>query len=219
MKKLLFFSLFALLFVNFTTDNIKVAKHKYYTSFYDFVHNQPLYVVYGLNKNMVSCKDGFDRETDFIPDPILNTPDDNVYKKTGYDRGHLMAAEDGGCDLIGMKESFFTSNICPQSPKLNRGQWKSLEINIRNVAKRKDTLTIITGPMPDFSKIGKLYVCKYFFKIVIDNKKGLYKAWIIPNTEVKLFQLYEITDDKLLPNYIYNYTKLYKNSTIPIKNF
>lgn len=215
----MFLILSVLLLNSFKTDNIKIAKHKYYTTYYDFEHNQPLYVIYGLNKNMVSCKDGFDRETEFIPDPILNTPDDNVYKKTGYDRGHLMSAEDASCDAIGMKESFYTSNICPQSPKLNRGQWKSLETNIRNVAKRKDTITIITGPMPDFSKIGKLYVCKYFFKIVIDNKKQIYKAWIIPNTEIKLFQSYEITDIKSLPPYIFNYVNNFKYSTLPLKNF
>jgi len=31
-----------------------------------------------------------------------------------------------------MLESFYLSNMCPQTPGLNRGQWKTLEEKIRD---------------------------------------------------------------------------------------
>ena len=204
---------------SFTPPKYKVAKHTAYTTYYDVEHNQALYVVYGLGKNYVKCSKHYDRQPNFKPDTAVNSIKDKVYENTGYDRGHMMSAEDASCNQQAEIESFYTSNICPQAPQLNRGQWKSLEIAIRKVAERKDTITVITGPIPQWTLVGKLYIPKAFFKIVLDHKVSTYKAWIMPNNDIDLYEKYEIKDTIFLPDYIQPYISKYKLFNNNIKNF
>ena len=84
------------------------------------------------------------------------------YTKSGYDRGHLVPAEDFGYDLNKIKSTFYYINCIPQTVRLNRGIWKTYEIEIRKKS-QKDSLLIICGGC-DYEK-GSLipYNC---FKIV-----------------------------------------------------
>jgi endonuclease G len=73
-----------------------------------------------------------------------------------------------------MKESFYTSNISPQRPGLNRGIWKQLEEKIRDWAPVNRPLFIATGPVlnePLEQFIGyynRITVPKRFFKVILD---------------------------------------------------
>ena len=89
-----------------------------------------------LLKNETKGKEG--RTNKFLPDPDVRgakayTGD---YTKSGYDRGHMAPAADMKWSKQAMEESFYMSNICPQNPNLNRGDWNDLEEKSRQWAKK-----------------------------------------------------------------------------------
>ena len=73
---------------------------------------------------------------------------DNSYKGSGFDRGHQ--APDASVRCWGNNaqfESYYFSNCTPQNPKLNRGIWKRIEAEIRNLATMERPVYVITGPV------------------------------------------------------------------------
>ena len=90
-----------LLFVSFTVNaQTVVLKHKTYTSTYDTQKNYPVLVEYWLTKVMLICDTRIPRGTAFKPDPLAPKETDlqSSYDKSGYDRGHLVSAEDFAFD-------------------------------------------------------------------------------------------------------------------------
>ena len=85
------------------------------------------------------------------------------YSKSGYDKGHLAAAQDFAFSRSAMLATFDYVNALPQSPSLNRGAWKRLETAVRRWS-QKDTLTIECGGL-EFDSIRHM-VPRYFYKIV-----------------------------------------------------
>src|SRR5262249_33543760 len=75
---------------------------------------------------------------------------DNDYRSSGFDRGHQAPSADFAANPDWMVESFFLSNIVPQvGPGFNRGIWKELEDNVRDlVTNNRGELYVITGPVP-----------------------------------------------------------------------
>jgi endonuclease G len=53
-----------------------------------------------------------------------------------------MDAFNRGCDSADMAESFYYSNVAPQSPALNRGIWKKLEEYTRKLANEYDSVLV-----------------------------------------------------------------------------
>jgi endonuclease G len=71
-----------------------------------------------------------DKRPNFRKDPdVPNSPSSAAYGQTGYDRGHLAPnhaiVSRFGPDV--QSKTFYTTNIAPQSPALNRGAWRQLE--------------------------------------------------------------------------------------------
>ena len=58
------------------------------------------------------------------------------YKKSGYDKGHLVPAGDRKSTKAAHDETFLTSNISPQRHDFNAGIWNTLEQKTRYYAKR-----------------------------------------------------------------------------------
>ena len=58
------------------------------------------------------------------------------YIKSGYDRGHLVSAEDYAYNQMFDFQTFSYYNCFPQSKKLNRGSWKSWEMKIREESQK-----------------------------------------------------------------------------------
>jgi len=109
------------------------------------------------------------------------------YKGSGYDRGHLKPAGDEPCDSTQMSETFYMSNMSPQEPSFNRGIWKKLENEVRNLALKSDSIIVITGGVlkKGLKTIGENNVCvpNHYFKVLY-----VYKAdklniicFVIPN--------------------------------------
>lgn len=76
---------------------------------------------------------------DRLPSPQV-THDD--FNKTGYDRGHMVPSEDRQSSSSINRLTFRTSNVAPQLPSLNRGQWKHTENVCRQLAMRHDSVRV-----------------------------------------------------------------------------
>lgn len=100
------------------------------------------------------------------------------YTHSGYDRGHMAPnyaiATRYGAEA--QRETFKMSNIIPQTPMINRGMWKDLEMT---VAKRYglyfSEVWVITGPVFEGS-IEKLDsgvpIPSHYYKIMADENGG-----------------------------------------------
>lgn len=85
------------------------------------------------------------------------------YAKSGYDKGHLVAAQDFAYSRTAMLATFDYINALPQAPALNRGAWKRLETKVRKWS-QTDTLEIECGGL-DYDSTRHM-IPKYFYKIV-----------------------------------------------------
>lgn len=85
------------------------------------------------------------------------------YLRSGYDKGHLAAAQDFAFNRSLMLATFDYINALPQAPALNRGAWKRLETKVRKWS-QSDTLTIECGGL-EFDSTRHM-LPKYFYKIV-----------------------------------------------------
>lgn len=161
-----------------------------YSFRYDTAWRQARWVAHTLTAAEVAVK-GAERSNRFRSDPqIINrgfpAAADSDYKKSGYDRGHLLPSADRDDTSTENDATFLLSNISPQRPELNRGVWKNLEEFVRQVAARYDSVWVVTGSQGDLSdRIGKnrVVVPDYYYKTLLIKVKGVYYAvaFYIPN--------------------------------------
>lgn len=166
----------------------QVIKHKYYTLSYNEQHEQANWVSYTMTSDML--EGDIERGSYFSKDDKVKTESVSTdeYKKSGYDRGHLVPAVDMSFSEEAMDQTFITSNISPQHPSLNRGIWRVLESTIRQWVERDKELHITcAGVLKEgLEKIGyedKVSVPEYFYKVILDNKEPELKAigFLFPN--------------------------------------
>lgn len=108
-----------------------------YKSYFNSKLKQPVAVTYTLYKGGGDAKRDKDR---FVATAL--TLHDKDYSHSGYDRGHMVPAEDFAYSDSLEKLTFSYYNCVPQVPKLNRGVWKKYETKARKLS-QKDTLVII----------------------------------------------------------------------------
>jgi len=163
-----------------------VLKHTYYTSTFSLEKHIPVLVEYVLTKEMLTCAERFKRKNKFARDPELpdETNLDKDYKRSGYDRGHNMSAEDNRCSETGMKECFYFSNMFPQTHHLNAGQWKKLEEMERQEAINYDSVKVFIGSIGKITTIGtdSVTVPEYCWKVIYIYGHG-YQCYIMPNNK------------------------------------
>lgn len=151
-----------------------VLKRTGYTVSYNSLTRQPNWVAWRLTPNRT--KGGNDRKDyKFTPDDDVPAPraEDSDYRSSGYDRGHMCPAGDNKWKAEAMRQSFLFSNICPQAPSLNRGDWNEMELACRRWAKKYGSVYVVCGPV--FYKksrrktIGrnKVAVPDAFFKVLL----------------------------------------------------
>ena len=160
-----------------TTDQL--IKYPYYTISYSEKHKQAEWVAYKLTRDMVLKAGSASRaHMPFKPDSNLDKSKavkTSDYTRSGYDRGHLVPAQDMSFDETAMKETFFMSNVSPQDKDFNRGKWKELENETRNWASKYDEIYVIAGPVltkraiKRFPKDKKyIPVPHSYYKIILD---------------------------------------------------
>lgn len=164
------------------------VRHTYYALCYSEEHEQALWTAYILEGKKL--RDSRVRRTqDFRPDPKVPTQSaqSSDYKRSGYDRGHLVPAGDFKWDSLAMSETFYMSNMSPQLHEFNAGIWEEVESTVRRWARQKGRLVVYTGPVLDRVKerIGKSQVSvpRAFYKVVyhLDEKNPSGVAFLVPH--------------------------------------
>lgn len=152
------------------------------------------------------------RTDDFRPDPDLPEGQRSElvdYRRSGYDRGHLAPAGDMTRSEEIMSESFLLSNMAPQvGVGFNRGIWRELESMVRDWARDRRNLYVITGPIyadEEYETIGpnNVAVPTHFYKIVVSCTESYEDldaiAFILPNerTSSSLLETFITTIDNV----------------------
>ena len=165
----------------------KIVEHTYYTLSYSEEDEQAEWVYYVLTPEMVSGN--AKRSDDFREDNqvVSRSAALKDYVGSGYDRGHLAPAASMSINHTAISESFYLSNMSPQTPSFNRGGWKKLETAVRNWAVKYDKIYVITGPILDnpLDTIGvnKVTVPRAYYKVVyVPNEKMI--ALVMPNEKI-----------------------------------
>jgi endonuclease G, mitochondrial len=155
--------------VNPANANNYLLTNKYYAVSYNRQKAIANWVSWRLVKNSFGDAS---RQNDFRPDDRLPngwtqiTPYD--YSGSGFDRGHLCPSADRSSSIEGNSATFLMTNIAPQSHDLNTGPWEKLETYSRSLAKRNNTIYIITGQYGDDGKLrNKLTIPTNYWKIAV----------------------------------------------------
>lgn len=154
-----------------------------FTIGYDPQKREPLWVAYHVDRENVGLRGLTKRQ--FVPDPEL-PPDESAtdrdYRGSGYDRGHMapFASVRRPNDPRPECESCYFSNICPQSPGLNRVTWAHLEKRVRDWAVRYGRVWVIVGPVfgpgSDWTRSGRVAVPTAFYMVIIRQDQDGLKA-------------------------------------------
>tara|TARA_Y100000589_G_scaffold331981_1_gene388377 strand:- start:3731 stop:4996 length:1266 start_codon:yes stop_codon:yes gene_type:complete len=167
-------------------------------------HEQAKWVAHKINTNIIDGN--VSRTNNFRVDSLITTGSSEekdyftksksksgktIYDGYGYDRGHLAPSADFKWSKKALSESYFYSNMSPQSPEFNREGWAELENFLRSyIYENKVELSIITGPIlnSDLNKIEKsinqISIPEYFFKIAIDLTNNKAIAFLMPNKKL-----------------------------------
>ena len=143
-----------------TSAKDHVFKYSAYTVLYNTTTNTPRWVAWTFSTNKRSNIKVARSGNKFLPDPNLGSasPTHDTYTNSGYDRGHMCPANDCLWSGKALEESFYMSNICPQTAELNRAKGrKGLGSPWRIVEEKCDgpwadhykMLYIVAGPIPN----------------------------------------------------------------------
>lgn len=154
-------------------DDATVLRRAGYTTEYDAANKIPRWVAWCLTSNHVTgpykrAGQKFMEDED-VPEPRATHFD---YIQSGYDRGHMCPSGDCKWSELAQEQSFLLTNICPQNPNLNRGDWNELEQQCRAWAEKYGAVYIVCGPVlmnSRHKRIGKnkVTVPEAFFKVVL----------------------------------------------------
>ena len=196
MKKLLVFFLLALPLQ--AQDTVRV-KHGNYESVFSVSKRYPVLVEWTVTRSKLECKNPAKRTDKFLPDPQIKKESniDEDYVKSGFDRGHISPAADARCSEKHMAESFYFTNMAPQYPGLNRGQWKNLEEWTRVLAVENDSVIVKAGCVGEAQKMNRVAVPTHCWKVIY--VKGQAEAYVFPNVpeRSKSFEMHKVPLDSV----------------------
>jgi endonuclease G len=179
-------------------DTVRV-KHGNYESVFSVSKKYPVLVEWVVTRTKLECKNPIKRTDRFLPDPNLKKESDidADYVKSGFDRGHLSPAADARCNEVHMAESFYFTNMAPQYPGLNRGQWKTLEERTRTLAIENDSVFVQAGCVGEVSRIKRVAVPTHCWKVI--RVKNQTEAYVFPNIpeRSKSFELHKVSTDSV----------------------
>jgi endonuclease G len=89
------------------------------------------------------------RQDDFRPDDTFPPSEPQAqltdYSGSGFDRGHMCPSADRTLTTTANSQTFYLTNMVPQSANNNRGPWEKLEAELRTIAQGGKELFIIAG--------------------------------------------------------------------------
>ncbi|RKH12349.1 DNA/RNA non-specific endonuclease [Corallococcus praedator] len=186
------------------TPGLNLVK-EYSRTLLDTDKNVPTFVSYMLSAADVkeTPADVSRLNSTFVRDPEVGVGGvtDSDYNNTGFDRGHMKAAEDSPTQAA-MNESHYMSNIAPQHGNHNQQVWRTLERGVSELVKETGGKAyIVTGnlylddkgkPLPPESietmgaKDRKMAVPTHNFKTVLlelPNGNLSMFAYMVPNAK------------------------------------
>jgi endonuclease G len=196
MKKLLVSILLALPLQ--AQDTVRV-KHGNYESVFSVSKRYPVLVEWTVTRSKLECSNPAKRTDKFLPDPQIKKESDidDDYVKSGFDRGHISPAADARCNEKHMAESFYFTNMAPQYPGLNRGQWKNLEEWTRVLAVENDSVIVKAGCVGVRQQMKSVAVPTHCWKVIY--VKGKAEAYVFPNEpeRTKSFEMHKVPLDSV----------------------
>lgn len=161
---------------------------------YSTTRRTPIYVVQRLDAEDLTSPDVLTSAT-FRPDPALARElqaASSDFTNSGFDRGHLSPFEDNNHDLVAANESNYFTNVVPQVPGNNRGIWRVLESQIRDMS-LNGPIFVVTGTIYDPSMaafIGTgIPIPTFLYKVVINPRTNQSITWVVPNMSVASSEL------------------------------
>ncbi|MCH8554588.1 MAG: DNA/RNA non-specific endonuclease [Schleiferiaceae bacterium] len=156
-----------------TTDEFILVREDYVLSYCGH-RNAPNWVAWQLNSSWVGETERFKGQ--FLADTSL--PDSfyvvrhRDYTHTGYDRGHLLRSKERSNTDEANRNTFFLSNVVPQTPDLNRGVWLRFEdYYLRKAVTEGANMYLIAGGVYHTTTYlhdtGKVAIPDSCFKIVL----------------------------------------------------
>ncbi len=163
-------------------DEVVIGHMNYKTTFSKH-HRYPTHVEWWVTRAKLECKNPVSRTDKFLPDPQLRKDSDidDDYVKSGFDRGHLSPAADARCNITHMAESFYFTNMAPQYPGLNRGQWKNLEEWTRYLVTQHDSVLVRAGCVGESRRVQRLVVPTHCWKVIVVKSTNEMTAYVFPN--------------------------------------
>lgn len=153
-----------------------------YVISYNLDYVQPDWVAYVLTKDEVQTEsvgrsDKFYEETDVIPGSAILSD----YKKSGYDRGHLLSSANRVFSEDYNQSTFSLLNMSPQLHRFNAGLFLKAEKAEREVAVEYEIAFIVSGPIfsDDMATIGTsaIAVPEEFYKVfLIQDEEDVWHA-------------------------------------------
>jgi endonuclease G len=189
-----------------SAKNGDIVQHRHFALSYVEKYELPEWVAYELTAERLN-QPWVERTEDFRPDSQVATGSSTLadYRRSRFDRGHLVPAADMAFDSVAMSETFLMSNISPQEPGFNKGVWRELEELTRDWAKRNKHLYVATGPVltqPIQFWLGESQVAvpPSFYKVLLDLNEPEVKAigFIVPNQISKeRIEFYAVSIDEV----------------------
>lgn len=161
-------------------NSIEFCK-SFFAVVYDTKHNRPILT----SEILIPKKLTFKKRPKFRNEFGVPYVIENHVK--GYDKGHLTPAGDASTywDFI---DTFTYINSVHQSPALNRGDWRQMEENIRDIVNLTDKeVIIVTGAIYEEGIIPK-----YLYKVVFFDVPVVYFAENRDNAIIKNVSIEEI---------------------------
>ena len=131
-----------------------------------------------------------ERQNNFRPDPNLPkeftriTPTD--YVGSGFDKGHMCPSADRTTNPEANSQTFYMTNMIPQTPDLNRNVWNDFESYSRELVKKgKVDLYVVAGVYGEKGKLKKkIVVPTNCWKVIVAVPPGADFSTINENTHV-----------------------------------
>ena len=181
-------------------ESEEILVHEGFTVSYNHVTLTPNWSAWDITPERLA-KTVTGRTDFFTVDPAVKDGPQAEYRDysnngLNLDRGHMAPSADFTWSKTANEQSFYLTNICPQSHALNEGLWLELEQRCRSYAKMyKTTVHVICGPIYDndrtyIGNANKVEVPDAFFKAVLFSEGGTNyaAAFIMPNEPLDVQQ-------------------------------
>lgn len=129
-----------------TPANYLIARPQYALSYNDTLR-EPNWVSWDFTS---TDRGDTDRTDAFAADPLLpagfHVIDQNGYRGSGFDRGHMCPSADRTLTVADNEATFYMTNMVPQTPDNNQGVWGNFEQYTRDQAALGNEVLNVCGP-------------------------------------------------------------------------